>query len=60
MSAHVTVHPDTAPVSRAVCPECDWAETHPRTRTAQDAARAHNLDQHAYPEQTLEIPEETR
>lgn len=59
MTAHVTVNPLTAPASRVLCAECDLDLTYPRTAPAQAAARDHNRLRHAYPEQTLEIPEET-
>lgn len=55
MSAHVTLHPDTAPTSSVICEECHLDQTYPRTKTAQAAARRHNLDQHAFPEQTLDL-----
>jgi hypothetical protein len=52
MTAHVRIL-DGGPASSAACPDCDWIEQHPRTAPAQDAARNHNQDRHAYPEQTL-------
>jgi hypothetical protein len=57
MTAHVTVHADTAPVSRVICAECTLDEPYARTAPAQAAAREHNRLRHAYPETTLEIPE---
>lgn len=58
MTAYVAVHPDTAPASRVICVECGLDQAFPRTAPAKAAARAHNRQEHAYPEHTLEIPEQ--
>lgn len=55
MTAHVSLNPAGGPLPRVLCPECSITDQHPNLKAAQNAARTHNTDQHAYPEQTLEI-----
>lgn len=57
--AHVEILPP-GPASVMICEACEIREEHDRTGPAQDAARTHNTDRHAYPEQLLDFtdPEE--
>lgn len=55
MTAHVALHPDTAPGATVICAECSLDRPFPRTAPAQTYAADHNRLRHAYPEHTLDL-----